>query len=591
MCLCSPSQNPILHGTFTGMPTACKFLRIYKLVTYVHTHSFFCNPCRHDEEAELDDRPRLRREPVGCEGVMERGNGGEECNKALGSPQNMKEGQDRGGLENRRVVFVSARVHPGETPASWIMHGFLDFLTSPNEPVAQRLRQRAVFKVVPMLNPDGVALGNYRTNLHGSDLNRCWANPERWKSREIYHAKRLLASLSAPASLFLDLHAHSRMTDCFLYGCGELRRGSLAFGEDASSNHSTSLSQPSASCTELFPRVLPRMLADSCDAFNYSSCRFSVHKSKEGCARVVAHRELKIEAAYTLEASFLGGTLGQYKGRHYTQKDFLEIGRKLCEAIAPFLDEEILHSKMLSLDADERQKSNHRHLNHDVVEGITVDKTRGLEGGSRPDEPRGLVVDEPSDVKRDRACRSHGIKTQRPKRAKPPRDMRHVPRKVGKERMPIDEVSSEQMDGNDPISPLELCGGTLMGGEGALMDSEASDLASDVDSENEVLLHTQTLMPSTYTCTAHTSTFTYLYFLVLIARFLSLSSFILGDLSPSFPRFSEYRSSPLFLILRMTHRTHEGFNFLASPRHEPRWPSPWTGAYTQKFESSIMCIK
>jgi murein tripeptide amidase MpaA len=29
-----------------------------------------------------------------------------------------------------------------------------------------------VFKIVPMINPDGVVFGNYRTSLSGKDLNR-----------------------------------------------------------------------------------------------------------------------------------------------------------------------------------------------------------------------------------------------------------------------------------------------------------------------------------------------------------------------------------------------------------------------------------
>ena len=29
-----------------------------------------------------------------------------------------------------------------------------------------------MFKVFPMMNPDGVVCGNYRTNFIGSDLNR-----------------------------------------------------------------------------------------------------------------------------------------------------------------------------------------------------------------------------------------------------------------------------------------------------------------------------------------------------------------------------------------------------------------------------------
>lgn len=44
----------------------------------------------------------------------------------------------------------------------WILFsGFIDFLIS-NHPIAKILREHIVFKIVPMLNPDGVYLGNYR---------------------------------------------------------------------------------------------------------------------------------------------------------------------------------------------------------------------------------------------------------------------------------------------------------------------------------------------------------------------------------------------------------------------------------------------
>ena len=75
---------------------------------------------------------------------------------------------------DKQIVFVTARVHPGETPAAHICCGVIDFLTS-NDPRAQALRDAFVFKVVPMLNPDGVVLGNYRCNMAGVDLNRQYA--------------------------------------------------------------------------------------------------------------------------------------------------------------------------------------------------------------------------------------------------------------------------------------------------------------------------------------------------------------------------------------------------------------------------------
>lgn len=39
---------------------------------------------------------------------------------------------------------------------------------------AEFLRKNFVFKIIPMVNPDGVVVGNYRTNLMGHDLNRKW---------------------------------------------------------------------------------------------------------------------------------------------------------------------------------------------------------------------------------------------------------------------------------------------------------------------------------------------------------------------------------------------------------------------------------
>lgn len=69
-------------------------------------------------------------------------------------------------------MVLTGRVHPGETNASYMMEGFIKFITSPTDPVAIELRKRIVFRIVPCINPDGVISGNYRVSMSGNDLNR-----------------------------------------------------------------------------------------------------------------------------------------------------------------------------------------------------------------------------------------------------------------------------------------------------------------------------------------------------------------------------------------------------------------------------------
>lgn len=55
-------------------------------------------------------------------------------------------------LQTRSGIVIMSRVHPGETNASWIMQGIIDFLVG-NTTEAMQLRERYVFKIIPMLNP------------------------------------------------------------------------------------------------------------------------------------------------------------------------------------------------------------------------------------------------------------------------------------------------------------------------------------------------------------------------------------------------------------------------------------------------------
>lgn len=92
--------------------------------------------------------------------------------------------------DNKKGVVITARVHPGESISSWMMKGVLNFLTS-DAPEAIILRDHFVFKVVPMLNPDGVINGNYRCGLCGGDLNRRFKAPSKVIHPTVFALKRL----------------------------------------------------------------------------------------------------------------------------------------------------------------------------------------------------------------------------------------------------------------------------------------------------------------------------------------------------------------------------------------------------------------
>ena len=123
--------------------------------------------------------------------------------------------------KQKRIVFVTCRVHPGESPSSYVCEGFMDYLLE-DTPSSRALRDHIVFKFVPMLNPDGVALGNYRCSLMGFDLNRHWTDPSRWAHPTLEATKTLLLEYndnpSVDLDFYIDIHAHSTLMNGFMYG-------------------------------------------------------------------------------------------------------------------------------------------------------------------------------------------------------------------------------------------------------------------------------------------------------------------------------------------------------------------------------------
>lgn len=64
-----------------------------------------------------------------------------------------------------------------------------------NHPIAHVLRENFVFKIVPMVNPDGVFLGNNRCNLMGQDMNRNWHVASEYTQPELHAIRNVLKEL------------------------------------------------------------------------------------------------------------------------------------------------------------------------------------------------------------------------------------------------------------------------------------------------------------------------------------------------------------------------------------------------------------
>jgi len=60
--------------------------------------------------------------------------------------------------QDRPIVYLTSRVHPGETSSSWVIDGVIEYLCG-DTITARKARDAHVFKIVPMLNVEGVVNG------------------------------------------------------------------------------------------------------------------------------------------------------------------------------------------------------------------------------------------------------------------------------------------------------------------------------------------------------------------------------------------------------------------------------------------------
>lgn len=106
--------------------------------------------------------------------------------------------------DSAEEIWVVAREHPGETPASFVLEGMVQALLA--HPAGMRLRDAFTFTFVPLLNVGGVEQGYYYHNARGVNLAEDWAD---LKSAEVRALKAALepAARAGRLRLVVNLHA------------------------------------------------------------------------------------------------------------------------------------------------------------------------------------------------------------------------------------------------------------------------------------------------------------------------------------------------------------------------------------------------
>ena len=209
-------------------------------------------------------------------------------------------------------VVLFGRQHPSETVGSWTLKGAMDFLMGESDE-AKYLRDNFIFKIIPMINVDGVICGNTRTSLSGCDLNRRWSNPNILLHPEIFYAKELIIDFSKRFNIecIVDFHGHFGAFNSFFYG-----------------NHKE---DNFSSC-----RFFPFTCAKKSKVIQFEKSKFKMPRYKRGTGRINLFKELNVENVVTLETSFFGCNSGGYINQYFTIETLQEIGRDICNGILLF---------------------------------------------------------------------------------------------------------------------------------------------------------------------------------------------------------------------------------------------------------------
>ena len=224
-------------------------------------------------------------------------------------------------IANKKAIILTGRVHPGESNSSYILQGLIEFLLS-NETKAEYLRKHFIFKIVPMLNPDGVIRGNFRMNSVGKDLNRMWTEENLECSPSVYYCHKMINKTldSRDIYFFCDFHGHSNKHNFFLYSC-KSKNDFIKIGNN------NIIPNPNKKRLTYYELIFQEIYSKENTFFDKNSCINKILPSKIKTARAVVKNKYRIDFSYCLETSL--GSIKTSDGNiiPFTIEQYKKVGR------------------------------------------------------------------------------------------------------------------------------------------------------------------------------------------------------------------------------------------------------------------------
>ena len=254
-------------------------------------------------------------------------------------------------LSQKKAIILTGRVHPGESNGSYVVQGVIEFLLS-NNIAAKKLRKYFIFKIVPMLNPDGVIRGNFRMNILGKDLNRMWDEPNENICPSIFNTIKMIERTldSRDIYFFCDFHGHSNKYNFFLYSC-KSKCDILNLDEE------TTIPNPQKSKLTYYELVFQFILNKENIFLDRFSCTNKINAQKTKTSRAILKTKYDVIFSYCLESS-----IGGMKERNgniipFTINEYKKIGKDFCISLNKLIEPKIFFSILSTIRFSKNEKS------------------------------------------------------------------------------------------------------------------------------------------------------------------------------------------------------------------------------------------